>query len=93
MISYRNGLLEAIGMNIKNGELIEIKQEEKIEIKKDIVQEIEEKQFKKCGHDMRFQDDKLIKRIVKWNPTGTSERCRCNVTQNEGVRSSTEKEI
>jgi hypothetical protein len=40
---------------------------------------------------MRLQDDKLLKQIVKWNPTGTRKRGRPNITWNEEVKINMDK--
>jgi hypothetical protein len=56
----------------------------KIELKKDIVEEIGE-QLKWYSHVMQLQDDKSIKQIMKWNPTETRKCGRSNITWNGGV--------
>jgi hypothetical protein len=58
---------------------------------KNIVLDREERQFRWYSHVMRLQDDKSVKRIVKWNPTGTRKRGRPKVTWNEGDRTNMKK--
>jgi hypothetical protein len=62
-----------------------------MELKKDIVREIEGKQHRWYSHVMQLQDEKLVKQIVKWNQTGTRKHSRPSFIWTEEVRISMEK--
>jgi hypothetical protein len=61
--------------------------EQKMGMKKDILQEIEEQQLRWYGHVMRMDDCRTARRVAHWNPQGKRRCGRPANTWNGGISS------
>jgi hypothetical protein len=62
----------------------------KMEMKKDILQEIEEQQLRWYGHVMRM-DCRTATHVAEWNPQGKMGRGRPINTWKDGIRNSMQR--
>jgi hypothetical protein len=63
----------------------------KMGMKKDILQEIEEKQLRWYGHVMRMDDCRTARQVADWNPQGKRRRGRPVNTWKDGIRDSMQR--
>jgi hypothetical protein len=60
----------------------------KMGIKKNILQEVEERQLSWCGHVKQMEDGKIVKQVAEWKPQGKRKRGRPANTWKDGIRES-----
>jgi hypothetical protein len=63
----------------------------KMEMKKDILQEVEEQQLRWYGHVMGMEDCKIERQVAEWNPQGKRRCGRPVNTWKEGIRDSMQR--
>jgi hypothetical protein len=63
----------------------------KIGMKRDTLQETEERQLRWCSHVVRMVDCRIARQVAEWNPQGKRRRSRPVNTWKDGIRESVKK--